>query len=102
MGFVLGFTSLIVKALFRITPEIFDGAVSPVVMATAFASAVLGSLLAPLIQALMNVVADVRFPELPSFDDLPKIPVPQIKRRRKHDILKKGNDFSFYQKRALL
>merc|ERR1712227_747129 len=29
----------------RITPEIFDGAVTPVVMATAFASAVLGSLI---------------------------------------------------------
>ena len=87
MGFVLGFTSLIVMALFRITPEIFDGAITPVVMATAFFSAVLGSLLAPIIQALMNVVADVRLPELP---DLPEFRPPKITRRRKHDILKKG------------
>merc|ERR1711902_74252 len=75
----------------RITPEIFEGAVSPIVMVTAFASAILGSLLAPLIQALMNVVADVRFP---SFDEIefPKFPVPRIKRRRKHDILQKDRN----------
>jgi len=76
----------------RITPEIFEGAVSPVVMVTAFASAILGSLLAPLIQALMNVVADVRLPELPSFDEFPPIKFPRIKRRRKNDILKKDRN----------
>jgi len=78
----------------RITPEIFDGAVTPVIMATAFASAVLGSLIAPLLQALVNVMADIR---LPSFDDFPKLPdiqehMPRIKRRRKHDILKKDRN----------
>merc|ERR1719323_933877 len=52
----------------RITPEIVDGAVSPIVMVTAFASAVLGSVLAPLVQALMNAMAEIR---LPSFDDFP-------------------------------
>ena len=97
MGFVLGFTSLIVKALFTITPEIFDGAVTPVVVAVAFASAVLGSVLAPLIQLVMNAVADVRLPEPPNFDDF-KFPVPRIKRRRKHDILQKGSNFVFINK----
>jgi len=76
----------------RITPEIFDGAVTPVVMATAFVSAVLGSLLAPIIQALMNAVAEVRFPF--DLEDLPKFPdlMPRIKRRRKHDILQKDRN----------
>merc|ERR1712223_1539675 len=75
----------------RITPEIFEGAVSPVVMATAFASAVLGSLLAPMIQALINVMADIR---LPNFDEVefPQIPMPRLKRRRKHDILQKDRN----------
>merc|ERR1711923_4778 len=54
----------------RITPEIVDGAVTPVVVAVAFASAVLGSVLAPLLQLVMNAVADVRLPELPSFDEI--------------------------------
>merc|ERR1712228_67036 len=78
----------------RITPEIFEGAVSPVVMVVAFASAVLGSLLAPLIQALMNVVADVRFPSIFADDfEFPKLPpFPRITRRRKHDILKKDRN----------
>merc|ERR1712147_26262 len=77
----------------RITPEIFDGAITPVVMATAFVSAVLGSLLAPIIQALMNVVADVRLPNPEDFK-LPNIHdhIPRIKRRRKHDILKKDRN----------
>merc|ERR1711983_409954 len=75
----------------RITPEIFEGAVSPIVMVTAFASAVLGSLLAPLIQALMNVVADVRFPDFSEFE-FPEIKVPRIKRRRKLDILKEDRN----------
>jgi len=76
----------------RITPEIFDGAVTPVIMATAFASAVLGSLIAPVVQMLINVMADIR---LPNFDELPKLPevsLPRIKRRRKHDILKKDRN----------
>jgi hypothetical protein len=68
----------------RITPELVDGAVSPVIMGVAFASAVLGSLLAPLIQALMNVVADVRVPDIFSEIDLPR-----LKRRRKDDNYKK-------------
>merc|ERR1711902_412699 len=38
----------------RITPELVDGAVSPVIMLVAFASAILGSLIAPLIQMLVN------------------------------------------------
>merc|ERR1719221_2413108 len=77
----------------RITPEIFEGAVSPVVMVVAFASAVLGSLLAPLTQALMNVVADVRLPSIFADDfEFPKFPLPRIKRRRKHDILKKDRN----------
>merc|ERR1711878_251236 len=73
----------------RITPELVDGAVTPVIVAVAFASAVLGSLLAPILQLVMNAVADVRLPELPSFDE---IKFPQIKRRRKHDILKKDRN----------
>jgi len=73
----------------RITPELVDGAVTPVVVAVAFASAVLGSLLAPILQLVMNAVADVRLPEFPSFDE---IKFPQIKRRRKHDILKKDRN----------
>jgi len=72
----------------RITPEIFDGAVTPVVMATAFASAVLGSLIAPMVQALINVMADVRLPPLPEIK-FPEVEMPRIKRRRKHDIYKK-------------
>jgi len=66
-----------------------DGAVTPVIVAVAFASAVLGSLLAPILQLVMNAVADVRLPEFPSFDE---IKFPQIKRRRKHDILKKDRN----------
>merc|ERR1711971_1214526 len=73
----------------RITPEIVDGAVTPVVVAVAFASAVLGSVLAPLIQVLMNAVAEVG---LPSFDDIKLPEFPRIKRRRKHDILKKDRN----------
>merc|ERR1712045_74181 len=73
----------------RITPEIVDGAVSPVVVAVAFASAVLGSVLAPLIQMLMNAVSDIR---LPSFDDIELPEFPRIKRRRKHDIFKKDRN----------
>merc|ERR1719237_1731928 len=44
----------------RITPELVDGAITPVIMVVAFASAVLGTLLAPVIQAIMNFVAEVR------------------------------------------
>ena len=73
--------------LFRITPELVDGAITPVIMVVAFASAVLGTLLAPVIQAMMNVVADVR---IPTFDDFDFPEFPRIKRRRKNDILKKG------------
>ena len=93
MGLVLGFTSLIVivMALFRITPELVDGAVSPVIMLVAFASAVLGSLLAPLIQVFVNAVADVRLPEI--FDDIQFPEMPRIRRRRKNDIYKKGTYF---------
>ena len=88
----LGFTSLIIiMALFRITPEIFEGAVSPVVMLVAFASAILGSLLAPLIQVIMNAVADVRVPDILEDiqDQIPSLP--RLKRRRKDDNYKKGN-----------
>jgi len=70
----------------RITPELVDGAISPVIMVVAFASAVLGSILAPLIQAVMNAVADVR---IPTFEDFDFPQFPRIKRRRKNDILKK-------------
>ena len=91
MGLVLGFTSLIVMALFRITPELVDGAVSPVIMLVAFASAVLGSLLAPLIQVFVNAVADVRLPEIFNDMEFPKLPT--IRRRRKNDIYKKGTYF---------
>ena len=87
----LGFTSLIVMALFRITPELVDGAVSVPVMLVAFASAVLGSLLAPLIQAIMNAVADVRVPDILEDIQIPSLPVPRLKRRRKDDNYKKGN-----------
>merc|ERR1719323_375646 len=73
----------------RITPDLVDGAVTPVIVAVAFVSAVLGSLLAPILQLVMNAVADVRLPEFPSFDE---IKFPQIKRRRKHDILKKDRN----------
>merc|ERR1712179_214015 len=69
----------------RITPDLVDGAVSPVIMLVAFASAVLGSVLAPLIQIVMNAVADIRVPEI----NLPEIEMPRIKRRRKNDIYKK-------------
>ena len=91
LNLVLGFTSLIVMALFRITPELVDGAVSPVIMLVAFASAVLGSLLAPLIQVFVNAVADVRLPEI--FDDIQFPEMPRIRRRRKNDIYKKGTYF---------
>ena len=79
-------------ALFRITPDLVDGAVSPVIMVVAFASAVLGSVLAPLIQVFVNAVADVR---LPDFSDIefPVPVIPRIKRRRKNDIYKKGTSF---------
>merc|ERR1719500_1075497 len=70
----------------RITPELVDGAISPVIMVVAFASAVLGSFLAPLIQAVMNAVAEVR---IPTFEDFDFPQFPRIKRRRKNDILKK-------------
>ena len=85
----LGFTSLIVMALFRITPELVDGAVSVPVMLVAFASAILGSLLAPLIQAIMNAVADVRVPDILEDIQIPRLP--RLKRRRKDDNYKKGN-----------
>ncbi len=75
-------------ALFRITPDLVDGAVSPVIMVVAFASAILGSVLAPLIQVLVNAVADVRLPDF-SDVEIPQI-IPRIKRRRKNDIYKKG------------
>ena len=77
-------------ALFRITPDLVDGAVSPVIMLVAFAASILGSLLAPLIQMLVNAVADVRLPEFSDFQ-LPEFP--RIKRRRKNDIYKKGAHF---------
>ena len=99
MGLNPGFTNLIVMALFRITPELVDGAISPVIMVVAFASAVLGSILAPLIQAVMNAVADVR---IPTFEDFDFPQFPRIKRRRKNDILKKGNTICFHIKKSLL
>merc|ERR1711894_776211 len=71
----------------RITPDLVDGAVSPVIMLVAFASAILGSVLAPLIQIVMNAVADVRVPEI--FEDIQLPEMPRIKRRRKNDIYKK-------------
>jgi len=71
----------------RITPDLVDGAVSPVIMVVAFASAILGSVLAPLIQVLVNAVADVRLPDF-SDVEIPQI-IPRIKRRRKNDIYKK-------------
>jgi len=70
----------------RITPELVDGAITPVIMVVAFASAVLGSFLAPVIQAVMNAVAEVR---IPTFEDFDFPQFPRIKRRRKNDILKK-------------
>merc|ERR1712137_55419 len=71
----------------RITPDLVDGAVSPVIMLVAFASAILGSVLAPLIQMVMNAVADVRVPEIITDFEFPQFP--RIKRRRKNDIYKK-------------
>merc|ERR1711983_707130 len=73
----------------RITPELVDGAVSVPVMLVAFASAVLGSLLAPLIQAIMNAVADVRVPDILEDIQIPSLPVLRLKRRRKDDNYKK-------------
>lgn len=78
-------------ALFRITPDLVDGAVSPVIMVVAFASAILGSVLAPLIQMVMNAVADIRVPDI--FNDIRLPEMPRIKRRRKNDIYKKGTHF---------
>jgi len=69
----------------RITPELVDGALSPVIMLVAVAASILGSLLAPLIQMLVNAVADVRLPEFSDFE----FELPKIKRRRKNDIYKK-------------
>merc|ERR1719237_1100750 len=64
----------------RITPELVDGAITPVILVASFASGFLGALLAPVIQAIMNFVAEVR---IPTFDfDLPEL-MPRIKRRRK-------------------
>merc|ERR1712117_117601 len=71
----------------RITPDLVDGAVSPVIMLVAFGSAVLGLVLAPLIQMLMNAVADVRVPDI--FNEIQLPEMPRIRRRRKNDIYKK-------------
>jgi len=67
----------------RITPEIFNDALTVPIMLVAFGSAVLGSLLAPLLRLVMDVTSRISA-DLPAFD-FPAFPLPRIRRRRKDD-----------------